>query len=158
MFSPDSTQNEVKRVELKNEAAEPRERAFLWTFSQRMVILVLLSALLVAAVVRLLLNPTYISNPQPDYPGRAGELQDRIDPNTADWETLTALPTLGPKRAQQIIEYREQVRARDGHDIVFAKMEDLLRVKGIGVAMMNQMSPFLIFPAPPATGPAELPR
>lgn len=126
----------------------------LWTTGQRVALLAIVAALFVYLVVRYFFNPVYVSNPQPLEPSRAAELVDRIDPNTADIDTLTALPTLGVKRAKLIVEYREARRARNPNAIVFERIEDLLRIKGIGFATIDQMRPYLTFPTTgPSTGP-----
>jgi competence protein ComEA len=97
-----------------------------------------------------------VSDPQPDVPSRALELLDRIDPNTADAETLAALPQLGLKRAQTIIDYRERYKqSRPNDPIAFKRLDDLLRIKGIGVATIDHLQPYLRFPATaPSTQPA----
>lgn len=48
-----------------------------------------------------------------------------VNLNTATASELEALPGIGPKMAQRIVEYRE----KNG---VFKKVEDLMNVKGIG--------------------------
>src|SRR5947208_1368924 len=79
-----------------------------WTPSQRKFILVILAGLLVYGTIRLVMNPMYVSDPQPATPPHAMELADKIDPNTADVPTLAALPLIGDKRAADIIAYRER--------------------------------------------------
>ena len=128
-----------------------------WTLPQRRVLLALLSVLCVVLLVRYLFNPTYVSDPQPEVPARFHELADRIDPNTADWQTLAALPGIGEKRARDIVAYRESARARAGDSarVVFDAEGDLLYVKGIGPAMISAMLPYLEFPPPtPASKPS----
>ena len=122
-----------------------------WTLPQRRALLLLLAALLVFLAVRYALNPVYVSNPQPERPGRSDELADRIDPNTADWPTLAALPGIGEKRAREIVAYREEAAARSPGGVDFAQKEDLLRIKGIGSAMLEAIAPYLTFPALPTT-------
>jgi DNA uptake protein ComE-like DNA-binding protein len=131
----------------------------LWTAQQRGVLLVLLGGLLVYLAVRLVFNPLYVSNPQPAVPPRYDELADKIDPNTADWQTLAALPMLGEKRAKTIIEYREAFVAQHPDRPAFEEAEDLLLVRGIGPSMLATLRPYLLFPEPkpvssaPATAP-----
>jgi DNA uptake protein ComE-like DNA-binding protein len=130
-----------------------RERhAPAWTASQRRALLLVLSAFAVVLAARLAFNPTYVSNPQPERPPRYHDLADRIDPNTADWQTLAALPALGEKRAKAITEYRdERLRARPG-ETVFNAPRDLMAVHGIGVGMVVTLRPYLVFPTDrPAT-------
>lgn len=124
----------------------PERREHLWTANQRVALIAIAAALLIGIVVMYVLNPSHVSNPQPDEPPRAGELADRIDPNTADLTTLSALPLLGEKRAKAIIDYREHYRTLKPDEVVYQKPEDLMRVKGIGVNMVDQLRPFLIFP------------
>jgi DNA uptake protein ComE-like DNA-binding protein len=117
-----------------------------WTKSQRGVILALLIAIVIFLIIRLTLNPVYVSNPLPTTPPRAGELEDRIDPNTADVQALGSLPQMGEKRAKTLIDYREQFLAEHPGQVAFSQPRDLLRVKGIGVSMLEELEPFLIFP------------
>src|SRR5688572_15737294 len=60
----------------------------MWTYGQRIALLIIVAAMFVYLGVRYALNPVYVSNPQPVEPSRAAELLDRIDPNTADIATL----------------------------------------------------------------------
>lgn len=133
-----------------------------WTLPQRRALLVLLLALLAFLVVRYALNPVYVSDPQPERPARADELADRIDPNTANWTDLAALPGIGEKRARDIVAYREETKRYSRVGLVFARKEDLLRIKGIGPAMVEALEPYLVFPTgpipmPSTTGPATAP-
>ena len=56
-------------------------------------------------------------------PAAAGE--ERVELNTADKAALEALPGIGPRTAERIIEYR----AKNGG---FKKVEDLMNIRGIG--------------------------
>lgn len=123
-----------------------------WTGPQRGVLIALLAGLLVYLIVRILLNPLYVSDPQPARPSRYDELADKIDPNVADWHTLAALPGLGEKRAKTIIEYREAFTKEHPDHLAFNEPQDLLLVRGIGPAMLATMRPYLLFP--PTTRPA----
>ena len=128
----------------------PRE---VWTPSQRTVLIALLGCLLIYLIVRLILNPAYVSDPQPTRPARYDDLADKIDPNTADWQTLAALPGLGEKRAKTIVEYRESFTKQDSGRVAFEEPEDLMLVRGIGPSMLATMRPYLLFP--PTTQPAS---
>jgi len=133
-------------------APAPQRRDHLWTAGQRFSLLLILGALLVVIIVLYALNPSYVSNPQPDEPQRAHELADRIDPNTADEQTLSALPLLGEKRAKMVVDYRDHFHALKPDEVVFQKPEDLMRIRGIGVNTVDQLRPYLIFPTTqPAT-------
>jgi hypothetical protein len=111
------------------------------------VLIFLLAAMLVWVGIRLVLNPIYVADPQPLWPARAGELEDRIDPNIADWHTLAALPVIGEKRARQIVAFRESYLSANPGRQAFQQPQDLLRIKGIGPAMLAQIEPYLIFGA-----------
>ena len=128
-----------------------------WTGPQRRVLLALLACLLVYLVIRLILNPAYVSDPQPLKPSRYDELADKIDPNTADWQTLAALPALGEKRAKTIVEYREAFVKEHPDHLAFEEPEDLLLVRGIGNAMLATLRPYMLFPSDAATQPTSTP-
>jgi competence protein ComEA len=134
-------------------------RPQLWTASQRVALLTIVAALFVYLAIRYFAHPSFISNPQPVEPARARELADRIDPNTADIATLAALPTLGEKRAKLIVDFRESRRANKPNALVFARLEDLLRIRGIGAATIDQLRPYLSFPTTaPSTAPSTAPK
>ncbi len=124
----------------------PNRPGFLWTPSQRRVLIAGLILLLVFLSLQLWLRPFYVSDPQPDQPARFNELADRIDPNTADVATLSALPMIGPKRAADIVRYRDAFLAEHPGGAAYEKSEDLLRIHGVGAAMLASMRPYLIFP------------
>jgi DNA uptake protein ComE-like DNA-binding protein len=129
-----------------------QRREHLWTRNQRIALLVIVTSLLVYVVIRYALAPSYVSNQQPEEPSRARELADRIDPNTADEQTLSALPLLGEKRAKLVVEYRKHYHELKPDEVVFQKPEDLMRIRGIGVNTVDQLRPYLIFPSTrPAT-------
>ena len=128
-----------------------------WTAPQRAALIVIVIALLALLALRYALNPTYVGDPQPAQPSRFSELADLIDPNDADIPTLSALPLIGDKRAAEIVAYRNRVRRNDPDRIAFTRVEDLLRIRGIGPATIEQLRPFLIFRAS-AAQPATQPR
>jgi competence protein ComEA len=122
-----------------------------WTPSQRRGLVVLLVIGVVALGIRYATNRRYVPDPEPAQGPRYAELADKIDPNTADRATLAALPMLGEKRAQAIIDHREQYMAAHPGSIAYPTAESLTVVKGIGHAMVDNMKPFLMFPVPRAT-------
>lgn len=125
----------------------------LWSASQRRAVAVLILLVLVITSVRALLNRSHVEDPQPETPARAGDLMDRIDPNNADVATLSALPLIGPKRAADLVAFRERALERRPGRVVFGRVEDLLAVSGFGPATIRQLEPFLIFPSVTATQP-----
>lgn len=126
-----------------------------WTLPQRRALVLLLGVLLVVLCIRYAVNRAYISDPQPPQGARAGELATRIDPNVADWQTLAAIPTLGEKRAKEIVAYRIRGQEANPGAIIFRDPTDLVHVRGIGRATIENLRPYLIFPPvePPTTAP-----
>jgi len=61
-----------------------------------------------------------------------------VNINTADKETLTQIPGVGPVTADSILEYRKA----NGK---FKSAQDLMNVKGIGEKNLKKMKPFLKF-------------
>ncbi len=59
-----------------------------------------------------------------------------IDINSANKETLTQIPGIGPKTADSILKYRKA----NGK---FKSVNDLTSVKGIGDKSLKKMKPFL---------------
>lgn len=59
-----------------------------------------------------------------------------IDLNTATAEELTTVPGIGPATATRIVQFREQ------HGD-FKRVEDLLKVKGIGEKSLQKLIPYL---------------
>ena len=113
-----------------------------WTSSQRVAVSVILIVLVSIGIGRWWRNRAYVSNPQPETPAFAADLADRIDPNTADAATLSALPLIGDRKARDIIAWRDAQPAKPA----FRELKDLLRIKGIGASTVNQLEPYLIFP------------
>lgn len=119
-----------------------------WTLRQRVAVGVIVGVVLSIAVVRYSFNRSYVSDPQPLEPLRAADLADKIDPNTADIATLSALPLIGDGRARAIVAYRDEQLAKHPGLAAFKKPSDLLRVKGIGNSIVKQLEGYLLFPAP----------
>ena len=66
--------------------------------------------------------------------------------NQASIEELRRLPGVGPKRAEAILVLRQRLGK-------FQRVEDLLRVKGIGRAAVKKWRPLVRLDAPPAPSP-----
>lgn len=66
----------------------------------------------------------------------AAAAQGVINLNTASLQELTRLPKVGPARAQAILELRTKLGG-------FKKLEDIMRVKGIGRKTFRQLEPML---------------
>ncbi len=59
-----------------------------------------------------------------------------VDINTANEDALVAIPGIGPALAKRIVEFRQQ-------NGPFTRVEDLLKVKGIGEKTLEKMKPYL---------------
>ena len=64
-----------------------------------------------------------------------------VNLNDASAEQLERLPGIGPSRARAILELRARLKR-------FARVEDLLRVKGIGRATFRKLRPLLTLDGP----------
>ena len=103
-----------------------------------------LIALLPLAWVALTDGDKRVSIPRPGEPGaNASRAALLIDPNTAPWWELTALPRIGEVLARKIVAYRETHQAAHGESPVFASAEDLQGVPGIGPKTVARLRPHL---------------
>ena len=62
----------------------------------------------------------------------------RVNINTADIKELTLLPGIGESRAKDIIDYRNEYG-------LFTSPEDLLKIRGIGEATVENLLPYITF-------------
>ena len=67
-----------------------------------------------------------------------GNTDLQININTATKTELTLLPGIGESRAQDIIDYRNEYGR-------FTVPEDLLNIKGIGEAILENIRPYIVF-------------
>lgn len=68
--------------------------------------------------------------------GEASDASPLVSINSADQQTLEAIPGLGPVKAGAIVRYREEVGR-------FSALEQVMEVSGIGPATFEQMLPFI---------------
>jgi len=71
-----------------------------------------------------------------DPPNSESSSVRKINVNTAQASELTNIPGIGAKKAQAIIDYRNQHGP-------FQKVSDLDKVKGIGAKMLEKMKPYV---------------
>lgn len=74
----------------------------------------------------------------------AASITLQLDPNVASVQELAAIPGLGPEIAGRIVAYRNKQLAI-GRNPVFAELDDLDRVEGIGKATLDAIGPSLHF-------------
>lgn len=118
----------------------------LWTVSQRRTLVVFLLLLAVLLGWRGWRWRLYLPDPA-GQGSRAGELPGRLDPNFASADALSALPGLGPSRAQAIIGYRQQFLRDHPDEFPFRQPDDLQNVPGLGPVTVEGLVPYLLFPA-----------
>lgn len=121
-------------------------RFLVWTARQRATLAVLVLVFCGYLMVRATLHTESVSDPSPVAGPLARTVASRIDPNSADWPALAALPLIGEKRAKDIVAWREEFLAGDPAGVPFETLEDLTKVKGIGKVTVEQLEPYLTFP------------
>lgn len=90
----------------------------------------------------------------PVYPKKIAQVEQRVDPNTADEAVLACLPELGEALAKRIVDARRQRQAQNGQTPAFRSPADLLTIKGIGGKTLRQFERYLVFP-PVTTQPKK---
>ncbi len=103
-------------------------------------LVVMLGLALTAIAGAELILPNAGSNP--------GALRSGVNPNTAQWWELVALPEIGPTLANEITRYRDAVGSKNGdaeHGSVFRSAADLAKVRGIGPKTVARLAPHLRF-------------
>lgn len=123
----------------------PDRTRWLWTRQQRQALCAIVLVAAMAIAHQLAIRKTTLSDPLPASPPLAWELADRIDPNLAPIEHLSALPGIGPAKGAAIVNYRTPIAARG--EIAFRSGDDLMKVRGIGQITVEQLLPYLQFSA-----------
>jgi competence ComEA-like helix-hairpin-helix protein len=123
----------------------PGERG-LWNLSQRRALLVVIGSILAWLGFKLISNPTIVPDPEHDAGIASTQLADHLDPNTATASELAAIPELGEKRAQAIVDYRDEFLKKHPGKLAFTRPADLERIKGIGEATADNLEQYLKFP------------
>lgn len=88
-----------------------------------------------ATLARLAPHLDLSSPPPAARPARGGRGVERVDLNGATGEELRRLPGIGPALAGRILQAREERP--------FARVDDLLRVSGIGPATLERLRPLV---------------
>ena len=129
-----------------------------WTRRQRIGLGILLTLLLAFLAIQFVRRPARLNEPAVLTHDPAVVLPRQVDPNIATPQELARLPHIGDTLAQKIVEYRQVRTANSADGIVFRQPGDLDAVPGIGPKLVEQMTPFLKFPAPQQRGrPARRP-
>jgi competence ComEA-like helix-hairpin-helix protein len=116
-----------------------------WTISQRRALIVIFSAAAFVLTVQAIRRPVFVPLVLPAHEMEASDLQDKLDPNTASAAMLSTLPRLGVKKAQAIVDYRQRFSLTHAGQPAFSDAGDLMRIKGIGPATVEKLSPYLVF-------------
>jgi competence protein ComEA len=99
----------------------------------------LFGCLLIVVVALFYVAPNAIAQ---STPGRTLEAPSGVvNLNTASSEELERLPGIGPSRARAILELRARRKS-------FARIEDLMRVKGNGRATFRRLRPLVALDGP----------
>ncbi|HEX2879923.1 MAG TPA: helix-hairpin-helix domain-containing protein [Polyangiaceae bacterium] len=91
-------------------------------------------------------TPTAPASGSPSEPGMTAD--GKIILNTATAAQFDKLPSVGMKRAEQIVALRERLGR-------FKSLNDLLRIKGIGVRTLKKMLPMLVLDPPKEPEPTK---
>ncbi|HEX8916421.1 MAG TPA: helix-hairpin-helix domain-containing protein, partial [Humisphaera sp.] len=150
--APAEAEPAVPAASRRSSLARRAVETLTFTAPQRRALLVVIAVVLCVLAWRLVRDRADVPDPQPPRALRADQLESRLDPNSAPWEELVALPQLGEKRARAIVEYRDERAKRRPGQPAFTQPIDLVVVKGIGLSMVENLTPHLRFPA--ATRPS----
>jgi hypothetical protein len=124
----------------------PATRPWFWTTRQRIGLAIIVLGILLFQLARYAANRSYVGQPA-GQASHMAEVVDRVDPNEADWPALAALPAIGPMVARRIVQERQEFLSKNPGGVAFKELKDLVRVKGIGEATIENLQPYLMFPA-----------
>ena len=102
---------------------------------KKLIYISLLSTLISASYI----NLSYAGDTSKDVKYQVSQLEKqskKINLNTASINQLEALPGIGKKKAQAIVNYRKKY----GN---FTNTDDLTKIKGIGDKMLKKLKPYL---------------
>jgi competence protein ComEA len=123
---------------------------YFWNLPQRRALILLTFLAGGGLAVETYMRPVYYGDPPAAIEPRTGELADRIDPNTATAAELSSIPQLGPARAAAVVAYRNAFEKSHPGGRAFERIEDLMKVKGIGRAIGEKLAGHLTFDPPAA--------
>jgi competence protein ComEA len=89
-----------------------------------------------ASLLCLLLTVSVAASAATVESGSAAERPEAVDLNKADLQQLQSLPGVGSAIAQRILDFREA-------NGPFERVEDLLKVRGIGEKSFEKLRPYL---------------
>jgi DNA uptake protein ComE-like DNA-binding protein len=121
----------------------------MWTLNQRKALLLLCVLLGLFLTVEAYRNQKLIADPSAGDGPRSSEIEDRIDPNVADADALAAIPSVGEKRAVEIVAYRDEFHRQHPDQKAFRSVDDFLLLKGFGDATAANLRPYLLFNTDP---------
>jgi hypothetical protein len=131
----------------------PEPEPWGWTRTHQIGIAMLLAMTLLFFGVIYHRNPARLDDSVVVVDGRRVELEQQIDPNTADWPSLARLPHIGESLARRLVEYRQSNAGASPGGVAFHTLEDLDKVGGFGPKTREVLRPYLKFPAQPVPAP-----
>ena len=119
-----------------------------WTRPQRIALGTLSAILLFLLIYQLWQRPYRLNDPVTVGTTSLPALPQKMNPNTATTAQLARIPHIGETLATRITDYRDARKPTTPDGIVFHTLSDLDNIPGIGKKLLDQLAPFLDFPAP----------